>query len=47
MLSSCGQTAGGSGSESGNGSDGLQDVSEDEVAMSKAEMLLSQMTLRE
>ena len=47
MLSSCAQTAGGSVSESGDGSDELQDVSEGEVPVSKAEMLLSQMTLRE
>ncbi len=47
MISSCGQTAGGSVSESGDGSDELQDVSEGEVPVSKAEMLLSQMTLRE
>ncbi|WP_169337714.1 glycoside hydrolase family 3 protein [Proteocatella sphenisci] len=33
--------------ESGNGSDELQDVSEDEVPVSKADMLISQMTLRE
>lgn len=47
MLYSCGQTSGGSGSESGNGADELKDASEDELHMSKADMLLSKMTLRE
>ena len=47
MLSSCAQTSGGTDSESSNGTDELQDAYEDELHMSKAEMLLSQMTLRE
>lgn len=47
MLSSCGQTGGSSGLESGNSSDEFKGVSEDEESVSKADMLLSQMTLRE